>query len=126
MRVLQDQRRAAIRDGDVGEVARLQELIRALRRQRNDLSFRALRELEDSVDLRLIIDDLQKATKALHDEADNIKTVAEALEKGAEAIDLAVEIVAKLRSFAPLPRSEERRVGKECVSTSRSRWSPYH
>src|SRR3546814_15954927 len=23
------------------------------------------------------------------------------------------------------PRSEERRVGKECVSTCRSRWSPY-
>src|SRR3546814_18356987 len=23
-------------------------------------------------------------------------------------------------------RSEERRVGKECVSTSRPRWSPYH
>src|SRR3546814_18072037 len=23
-------------------------------------------------------------------------------------------------------RSEERRVGKECVSTVRSRWSPYH
>src|SRR3546814_1671048 len=42
-------------------------------------------------------------------------------------------------SFAPVPaagdvfvvhgnrlRSEERRVGKECVSTCRSRWSPYH
>src|SRR3546814_7850365 len=27
-----------------------------------------------------------------------------------------------LRTF----RSEERRVGKECVSTCRSRWSPYH
>src|SRR3546814_13463267 len=31
---------------------------------------------------------------------------------------------------APVPsdswRSEERRVGKECVSTCRSRWSPYH
>src|SRR3546814_15035368 len=27
----------------------------------------------------------------------------------------------------PLPsRSEERRVGKECVSPCRSRWSPYH
>src|SRR3546814_17136205 len=27
----------------------------------------------------------------------------------------------------PFPlRSEERRVGKECVSTCRSRWSPYH
>src|SRR3546814_14879580 len=24
------------------------------------------------------------------------------------------------------PRSEERRVGKECVSTCRSRWSPHH
>src|SRR3546814_16298108 len=24
------------------------------------------------------------------------------------------------------PRSEERRVGKECVNTCRSRWSPYH
>src|SRR3546814_7904690 len=34
-------------------------------------------------------------------------------------------------SFQVLPgdtrqRSEERRVGKECVSTCRSRWSPYH
>src|SRR3546814_10277808 len=26
----------------------------------------------------------------------------------------------------PTDRSEERRVGKECVSTCRSRWSPYH
>src|SRR3546814_14962743 len=25
-----------------------------------------------------------------------------------------------------LERSEERRVGRECVSTCRSRWSPYH
>src|SRR3546814_11376204 len=29
--------------------------------------------------------------------------------------------------LAPIAkRSEERRVGKECVSTCRSRWSPYH
>src|SRR3546814_15553497 len=27
---------------------------------------------------------------------------------------------------SPQMRSEERRVGKECVSTCRSRWSPYH
>src|SRR3546814_5097047 len=26
----------------------------------------------------------------------------------------------------PVERSEERRVGKECVSTCRSRWLPYH
>src|SRR3546814_8177456 len=38
-----------------------------------------------------------------------------------------------LESWKPVPvnrkswkRSEERRVGKECVSTCRSRWSPYH
>src|SRR3546814_12058043 len=29
-------------------------------------------------------------------------------------------------AVAVLNRSEERRVGKECVSTCRSRWSPYH
>src|SRR3546814_12160118 len=29
-------------------------------------------------------------------------------------------------SAAGASRSEERRVGKECVSTCRSRWSPYH
>src|SRR3546814_12214297 len=28
--------------------------------------------------------------------------------------------------FAPWRRSEERRVGKECVSTCRSRWWPNH
>src|SRR3546814_15665732 len=28
--------------------------------------------------------------------------------------------------FWCMGRSEERRVGKECVSTCRSRWSPYH
>src|SRR3546814_1676530 len=35
--------------------------------------------------------------------------------------DLGAEVVKVER-----PRSEERRVGKECVSTCRSRWSPYH
>src|SRR3546814_15846265 len=30
------------------------------------------------------------------------------------------------RRFGGAERSEERRVGKECVSTCRSRWSPYH
>src|SRR3546814_20772076 len=31
-----------------------------------------------------------------------------------------------VRQFQKKLRSEERRVGKECVSTCRSRWSPYH
>src|SRR3546814_16497138 len=29
-------------------------------------------------------------------------------------------------AFFSITRSEERRVGTECVSTCRSRWSPYH
>src|SRR3546814_14269482 len=41
----------------------------------------------------------------------------------AERLRLAQEVEA--RQNAAL-RSEERRVGKECVSTCRSRWSPYH
>ena len=40
-----------------------------------------------------------------------------------EAVDAekAMEIIQKAS-----PRSEERRVGKECTSWCRSRWSPYH
>src|SRR6184192_4954587 len=30
------------------------------------------------------------------------------------------------KAFENRTRSEERRVGKECQSTCRSRWSPYH
>src|SRR3546814_5659531 len=38
---------------------------------------------------------------------------------------VAREIFAR-RDDHDIARSEERRVGKECVSTCRSRWSPYH
>src|SRR3546814_320975 len=36
------------------------------------------------------------------------------------------KMLARIEPPAFLFRSEERRVGKECVSTCRSRWSPYH
>src|SRR3546814_13062114 len=40
---------------------------------------------------------------------------------------LQVKLVLMPRSLTRLEnRSEERRVGNECVSTCRSRWSPYH
>src|SRR3546814_14193324 len=39
--------------------------------------------------------------------------------------DMLRELV-RLLGEAGYRRSEERRVGKECVSTCRSRWSPYH
>src|SRR3546814_11541389 len=36
------------------------------------------------------------------------------------------EVALLRRHSIALSRSEERRAGKECVSTCRSRWSPYH
>src|SRR3546814_18513663 len=42
------------------------------------------------------------------------------------ARDFADPRVAVPDPVCTLRRSEERRVGKECVSTCRSRWSPYH
>src|SRR3546814_17479877 len=44
-------------------------------------------------------------------------------------VEIDRDLAARLRRQYPaerLSRSEERRVGKECVSTCRSRWSPYH
>src|SRR3546814_8113331 len=40
--------------------------------------------------------------------------------------DAEAEGPGRRRRAPPQDRSEERRVGKECVSTCRSRWSPYH
>src|SRR3546814_14330686 len=34
--------------------------------------------------------------------------------------------IQRAEQWLPADRSEGRRVGKECVSTCRSRWSPYH
>src|SRR3546814_7179831 len=60
-----------------------------------------------------------------------LKGVDALLVRSATAVTAdAVADAAKLRVIgragAGVDRSEERRVGKECVSTCRSRWSPYH
>src|SRR3546814_11089660 len=64
--------------------------------------------------------------------------IAGGAEKCREAVDRygydvcidhnAPDLAAQLAAAAPqgIDRSEERRVGKECVSTCRSRWSPDH
>src|SRR3546814_16626904 len=39
--------------------------------------------------------------------------------------DLDAHMATRSTTSPPTSRSEERRVGKECVSTCRSRWSPY-
>src|SRR3546814_5654159 len=40
--------------------------------------------------------------------------------------DDAIVVLENISRHREAGRSEERRVGKECVSTCRSRWSPYH
>src|SRR3546814_17282341 len=45
---------------------------------------------------------------------------------GVAALQLAKALGVKVIGTSGSSRSEERRVGKECVSTCRSRWSPYH
>src|SRR3546814_13637533 len=53
----------------------------------------------------------------------NVGVQAEVALGDAAVLDKAV---AAAKAAQPAWRSEERRVGKECVSTCRSRWSPYH
>src|SRR3546814_13456438 len=63
--------------------------------------------------------------KARGTEADAVMLKALNALQGARYIELAQKRGAN-ESFLYGWRSEERRVGKECVSTCRSRWSPYH
>src|SRR3546814_12403146 len=53
------------------------------------------------------------------------RTIVEVAQSNAE-LSILVEAVVAAGLAQTLSRSEERRVGKECVSTCRSRWSPYH
>src|SRR3546814_13689247 len=57
--------------------------------------------------------------------------IEDALAGGATVEDVSKQFELPLVDLSPLSRqgqdrSEERRVGDECVSTCRSRWSPYH
>src|SRR3546814_2859489 len=45
-------------------------------------------------------------------------------ESGRQGVDYERDIDECMGALDAIPRSEERRVGKECVSTCRSRWSP--
>src|SRR3546814_13494544 len=63
----------------------------------------------------------------------HVQLVVEAVDEGADELALVKQVQRLRRRLDVLDvegvefvgRSEERRVGKECVSTCRSRWSPY-
>src|SRR3546814_4492143 len=60
------------------------------------------------------------------DELTAERGVVDRQDAGAAAAQAAAGLHAVEVEAAALVRSEERRVGKECVSTCRYRWSPYH
>ena len=43
-----------------------------------------------------------------------------------KAADILMSAEKERKQAVQLSRSEERRVGKECLTQCRSRWSPYH
>src|SRR3546814_9600562 len=50
----------------------------------------------------------------------------EQIESGFGYLLTTAQVVTSRKYWDMVMRSEERRVGKECVRTCRSRWSPYH
>src|SRR3546814_14474246 len=80
--------------------------------------------------------DLDFLKKIMHDERNTFETTPRRMYKFAHFMFTVGAIKNDPKSWKDLffpnvhnlkgSRSEERRVGKECVSTCRSRWSPYH
>src|SRR3989344_8397254 len=67
-----------------------------------------------------LVEALTSQSAALRPET--MRAVVEAVEETERLVVVALSNVAVVPVSAPVSRSEERRVGKEC----RSRWSPYH
>src|SRR3546814_12295335 len=63
--------------------------------------------------------------RGLRDSIDDLRALP-VLTPSGQQITLGSVATLRITSGPPMLRSEERRVGKECVSTCRSRWSPSH
>ena len=81
--------------------------------------------LEIIADLKDILENRERLLSIIHDELEEIKD-----KYGDKRRTEIIQGTFDLEDEDLIPvedvRSEERRVGKECVSTCRSRWSPYH
>src|SRR3546814_16677915 len=80
-------------------------------------------------DIATQIASIQAATQKTLDANGSIQSTVTEVVSSADrirhAMDTQAQTVTSITSAVD-ERSEERRVGKECVSTCRSRWSPYH
>src|SRR3546814_12843215 len=84
-----------------------------------------------AADAGLVVPGSVMASDAFFPFRDGIDAAAEAgiravIQPGGSMRDAEVLAAADEHGLAMVFRSEVRRVGKECVSTCRSRWSPYH
>src|SRR3546814_12279564 len=73
----------------------------------------------------LTIDAVGRAANKMIEEVRRQFREIPGLREGKEGVEPEYAKCVDISTGAAL-RSEERRVGKECVSTCRSRWSPYH
>src|SRR3546814_15050081 len=78
---------------------------------------RNVAKVDELMELCVRLEAQQADAESAH--AQLVATLLDSLTKASDSDDFAA-------SRQRLSRSEERRVGKECVSTCRSRWSPYH
>src|SRR3546814_14010166 len=71
-------------------------------------------------------DDIGRLQTALRSEGYYDATIDLSIDGDARPVQVRLDIDSGPRYRLAAYRSEERRVGKECVSKCRSRWSPYH
>ena len=107
--------------GGMGEVYRADDLKLA---QPVSLKFLPRRFADDRVLLDLFYGEVRNARQVSHPNVCRVYDIGEL--EGAPFLSMEYvdgeDLATLLRRIGRLPRSEERRVGKEC----RSRWSPYH
>src|SRR3546814_13658904 len=90
----------------------------------SDVCSSDLRLLDELMTLSSEIEDVAAATTYRFSAARAYYALV--LRRVEELREQRVEGLQTVSEFVDRRRSEERRVGKECVSTCRSRWSPYH
>src|SRR3546814_1650103 len=69
---------------------------------------------------------LKRSTADLDIASGELNSIATLMAQGTREQFSRTDQVATAMHEMSATRSEERRVGKECVSTCRSRWTPYH
>src|SRR3546814_14688495 len=91
----------------------------------------AVRSFEQDSEIRVIVvsgaGDQAFSAGADISEFEEKRGTEAAVRRYEEVVEAAIHALTQTpKPTLAMIRSEERRVGKECVSTCRSRWSPYH